>query len=94
MSTIAKGDGKGERSFVGIALSFSGVACALVGPFSVEGVSIELLGIILGTLSCYSALHKEDRLSLALGLTSIMLCCVALVVSGMAVITPVGPYSI
>ena len=94
MSTIAKGNGKGKRSFIGIALSLTGTTCALVGLFSLEGISIELLGLILGTLSWYYGLQKEDHLTLALGLTSIALCCIAVAVSGMAVITPVGPYSI
>ena len=94
MSTIAKGNSKGKRTYVGIALALAGAACALVGLSSPEGISIELLGLILGTLSSCSGLHKEDRLTLALGLTSIVLCCITLFVSGMAVIHPVGLYSI
>jgi hypothetical protein len=72
-----------HRSFVGMALSVAGMACALVSPFLTFGISIELTGLILGGLGYYFGLQKEDALGQALGIAAIVLCVIAVFVSGL-----------
>jgi hypothetical protein len=74
---------KSHRSFVGMALSVGGIACALVGPFLTFGISLELPGIILGGLGYYFGLQKEDRLGQALGVTAVVLCVISVFVTGL-----------
>jgi hypothetical protein len=75
-----------KRSLVGIALSAMGIAFALLGLFVMDGISIELLGIILGGLGYYFGLQREDRLTQTLGITTIVLCVIALFVSGLTIV--------
>jgi hypothetical protein len=75
-----------KRSFVGIALSAMGIACALAGIFLMDGISIELLGIILGGLGYYFGLQREDRLGQTLGIAAVVLCVIALFVSGLTIV--------
>jgi hypothetical protein len=72
-----------RRSFFGTALSILGIAVALVGPFLVYGISIELTGIILGALGYSFGLQREDRLGQALGATAVILCVISIGVSGL-----------
>ena len=74
---------KSHRSFVGMALSVAGIACALVGPFVTIGISLELTGLILGGLGYYFGLQKEDRLGQVVGIVAIVLCVISIFVSGL-----------
>ena len=74
---------KGRRSIVGMVLAIAAIACALVGPFLLDGISIEMLGLILGGLSYYFGLQREDRFDQGLGIAAIILCIVAIFVSGL-----------
>ena len=75
----------GKRSIVGMALSALGTACALVGPFLVDGVSIVLLGIILGGLGYYFGLRKEDGLGQSVGIVAVIACVISLFVSALTI---------
>jgi hypothetical protein len=46
---------------VGWVLSLIAIAFALIGIFVLEGISIELPGIILGGLGYYFGLRAQDR---------------------------------
>ena len=74
---------KSQRSFVGMALSVAGIACALVGPFLTIGISLELTGLILGGLGYYHGSQKEDGLGQVLALVALVLCVISLFVSGL-----------
>jgi hypothetical protein len=76
-------DIKSRRSLVGIALSVVAIACALGGPFLVYGISIELLGLILGGLGYYFGMQKEDRLAQVLGVAAVILCLISVFASGL-----------
>ncbi len=52
---------------VGWVLSLIGVASALIGIFVLEGISIELPGIMLGGLGYYFGLRAQDRAGQFLG---------------------------
>jgi hypothetical protein len=73
---------KHKRSFVGMALAILAIACALVGPFFLDGISLELLGLILGGLGYSCALHREDRFDQGLGIVAIVLCLIAIFING------------
>jgi hypothetical protein len=49
------------RAAVGRVLAVLGVVCAVVGIFALEGISIEIPGIILGELGYYVGLTSQDR---------------------------------
>jgi hypothetical protein len=68
---------------VGRVLSLIGIAFALIGLFILEGISIELAGIILGGLGYYFGLRSQDRLGQILGGVVIVLCVVSIGVSGL-----------
>jgi hypothetical protein len=72
-----------HRSFLGMALSVAGIACALVAPFLTIGISLELTGLILGGLGYSRGSQKEDELGQVLALVAIVLCVIALFVSGL-----------
>lgn len=72
-----------RRSFFGIALSLLAIVAALMGPLLLYGISLELAGIILGTLGYSFGLHREDRLGQALGVTAIVLCVISVGISGL-----------
>ena len=72
-----------RRSLVGLVLAIIAIACAFVGPFVLDGISLELLGLILGALGSYFGLQREDRLSKALGVVAVILCFISLFVSGL-----------
>ena len=68
---------------VGRVLSLIGIAFALIGLFILEGISIELPGIILGGLGYYFGLRSQDRFGQILGGVAIVLCVVSIGVSGL-----------
>ena len=74
---------KSHRSFVGMALSVAGIACALVAPFLTIGTTLALTGLILGGLGYYRGSQKEDGLGQVLALVAIVLCVISLFVSGL-----------
>lgn len=74
---------KGRRSVVGMVLAIAAIACALVGPFVLEGISIEMLGLILGALGYSFALQRDDRFDQVLGFAAVVLCFIAVFVSGL-----------
>jgi uncharacterized membrane protein YfcA len=51
----------GLRAVAGVILGLLGVICAVVGIFVLEGISIEVPGIILGTLGYYFVIMSKDR---------------------------------
>ena len=63
----------GLRAVVGGVLGLLGVICAVVGIFVLEGISIELPGIILGALGYYLGLTSQDRASQILGVVATVL---------------------
>jgi hypothetical protein len=74
-----------KRSVVGMALSVLGIACALVGPFLLDGISLVLLGIILGGLGYYFGLQKADGLGQSVGILAVALCVISLFVSALTI---------
>lgn len=70
-------------ALVGQVLGLVGVAFALIGIFALDGVSIELPGIILGGLGYYLGLRGQDRLSQVLGIVAVILCVVSIFISGL-----------
>ena len=58
--------------------------CAVIGIFVLEGVSIELPGILLGGLGYYLGLTSQDRGSQILGIIAVVLNVISLVISGLA----------
>jgi small-conductance mechanosensitive channel len=68
---------------VGRVLSLTGVVCALIGIFILEGISIEFPGIILGALGYYFGLRAQDRLGQILAGAAIVLCVVSIGISGL-----------
>ena len=68
---------------VGRVLSLIGIAFALIGLLILEGISIELAGIILGGLGYYFGLRSQDQLGQILGGVDIVLCVVSIGVSGL-----------
>jgi hypothetical protein len=74
---------KGRRSVVGMVLTIAAIACALVGPFGMDGISIEMLGIILGALGYAFAAQREDQFDQGLGIAAIILCLAAIFISGL-----------
>ena len=69
---------------VGVALGLLGVICAVVGIFVLEGISIELPGIILGALGYYLGLTSQDRASQILGIVATVLNVICVVISGLS----------
>jgi len=74
-----------KRSFVGLALSALATACAMVGPFLLDGVSIVLLGIILAGLGYYFGLRIEDEVGQSVGIVAVVLCVISLFVSALTI---------
>jgi len=72
------------RSMVGGASGALGVVCAVVGILVLEGISIELPGIILGALGYYLGLTSQDRASQILGIVAVVLNVISIVISGLA----------
>jgi len=68
---------------VGRSLSLIGIAFAVIGIFILEGISIELPGIMLGGLGYYFGLRSQDRLGQILGGAAVVLCVVSIGVSGL-----------
>jgi hypothetical protein len=60
------------------------MACAVIGIFVLEGVSIELPGILLGGLGYYLGLTSQDRASQILGIVAVVLNVISLVISGLS----------
>jgi hypothetical protein len=74
----------GLRAVVGGVLGLLGVICAVVGIFVLEGISIELPGIILGALGYYLGLTSQDRASQILGIVTTVLNVISMVISGLS----------
>jgi hypothetical protein len=74
----------GLRAVVGGVLGLLGVICAVVGIFVLEGISIELPGIILGALGYYLGLTSQDRASQILGVVATVLNVISMVISGLS----------
>jgi hypothetical protein len=72
------------RAIIGRVSSLLGVVCAVIGIFVLEGISIELPGILLGGLGYYLGLTSQDRASQILGIVAAVLNVIALVISGIA----------
>jgi hypothetical protein len=66
-AAVREGAAKREEGFMGLRvvaggiLGLLGMSCAVVGIFVLEGISIELPGIILGALSYYFVTTSKDR---------------------------------
>jgi hypothetical protein len=60
------------------------MTCAVIGIFVLEGVSIELPGILLGGLGYYLGLTSQDRASQILGIVAVVLNVISLVISGLS----------
>jgi hypothetical protein len=60
-----------------------GRVLSLIGLFILQGISIELPGIILGGLGYYFGLRSQDQLGQILGGVAIVLCVVSIGVSGL-----------
>ncbi|MFL5992291.1 MAG: hypothetical protein ACJ73W_09910 [Rubrobacteraceae bacterium] len=56
----------------------------MIGTFVLEGVSIELPGILLGGLGYYLGLTSQDRASQILGIVAVVLNVISLVISGLS----------
>lgn len=67
----------------GRTLSLIGIAFAVAGAFILEGISIELPGIILGGLGYYFALRAQDRLGQIMAGAALVLCMISIGVSGL-----------
>ena len=74
----------GLRAVVGGVQGLLGVICAVVGIFVLEGISIELPGIILGALGYYLGLTSQDRASQILGVVATVLNVISMVISGLS----------
>jgi len=60
------------------------MACAVIGIFVLEGVSIELPGVLLDGLGYYLGLTSQDRASQILGIVAVVLNVISLVISGLS----------
>ncbi len=67
---------------VSVVLGVLGLACALVGIFVLDGISIEFPGIILGGLGYYFGLTSRDRTGQVLGIAAVVLNVVSMFISG------------
>ena len=72
------------RAMAGGLLGVLGLACAVVGIFVLNGISIEFPGIILGALGYYLGLTSQDRASQILGIVAVVLNVISIVMSGLA----------
>jgi small-conductance mechanosensitive channel len=72
------------RAMIGGVSGVLGVICAVIGIFVLEGVSIELPGILLGGLGYYLGLTSQDRVSQILGIIAVVLNVISLVISGLS----------
>jgi hypothetical protein len=76
------------RAMIGRVSGLLGVVCAVIGIFVLEGISIELPGIILGALGYYLGLTSQDRAGQILGIVAAVLNVISLVISGLAAPPP------
>jgi hypothetical protein len=72
-----------DSRMVGLVLGVLGLACALVGIFVVEGISIEFPGIILGGLGYYFGLTSRDRTCQILGIVAVVMNVVSIFISAL-----------
>jgi hypothetical protein len=71
---------------VGIVLGALGVLCAVLGLLVINGVSLELPGIMFGGLGYYLCLQgdgSESRAGRILGIVAVVLSVISIVVSGL-----------
>jgi hypothetical protein len=66
-------------SVVGRALCAIGLACALAGIL-LQGVSIEIPGIVLGAAGYGFAMRASDRAGQVLGVVVVMLCVLSMAI--------------
>jgi hypothetical protein len=71
----------GQR-VAGRVLGFLALACAVVGLAVVDGISIELPGLMLCALGYYFSLTSQDRVGQILVIVAAGLNVVSIVVSG------------
>lgn len=71
------------RATVGRVFGALGLACAVAGIFVLDGVSIELPGIVLAALAYYFGLTGRDRLGRILGVAAAVVNVVSVGVSGL-----------
>ena len=64
---------------VGRALCAMGLACALAGIL-LEGVAVEMPGIVLGAVGYGFATRSGDRAGQVLGVTTVVLCAVSVAI--------------
>ena len=74
----------GLQEMIGGLLGLLGVACAVIGIFVLEGISIEFPGIILSALGYYLGLTSQDRRTQVLGITAAVLNVISMVISGLS----------
>jgi hypothetical protein len=72
------------RATVGRVLALLGVVCAAVGIFVLEGISIEVPGVLLGGLGYYFGLTSQDRVSQILGIAAAVLNVISMIISGLS----------
>ncbi len=72
------------RTTVGIVLGVLGVLCAVAGVFVIDGISIELPGIILGGLGYYFGLRSGNRTEQILGIVAVVLNVISILISGLS----------
>ncbi len=76
------------RTTVGIVVGALGVLCAVVGLLVINGVSIELPGIILGGLGYYFCLQSGNqggsRAGQILGIVAVILSVISIAISGLS----------
>lgn len=81
--SFGAGDGPAMSTLTGRVLSLIGVAFALIVIFVLEGISIELLGLILGGLGYYFGLRGQDRSGQLLAIVAVVLNVISIFVSGL-----------
>jgi hypothetical protein len=72
------------RAIVGGLLGLLGVVCAAVGIFVLEGISVEIPGLILGGLGYYLGLTGQNRTVQILGVAAVVLNVISMLVSGLS----------
>jgi hypothetical protein len=72
------------RAMVGVVLALLGIVCAAIGIFVLEGISIEIPGLILGGLGYYFGLTSQNRTGRILGVAAAVLNVISMLISGLS----------
>ncbi len=75
-------------AFIGTTLSVIGIAFAVIGPFRLDGISLELLGMMLGVLGYCSGLQRKSVSGQVLGILTVAVCLSSVFISGMTTPPP------